>query len=143
MNKTHSLYLGEYLSARRHELGLSTHEVARRSGVNQAQVSRIEQGVARNPNPDTLVGIAKALELETADVWTAAGYSNAIDLPSPMPYLRAKYRDLPEAQLRALSRDVSDALRRQGIDPSGRPKPGEDETPEPSTHSSPKKGGQP
>lgn len=143
MKKPNHLSLGEYLAARRRELGLSTHEVARRSGVNQAQVSRIEQGVARNPNPDTLIGIAAALDLETADVWAAAGYSNATELPSPMPYLRAKYRDLPEAQLQTLSRDVSAALRRQGIDPTGRPAPGEDETPEPSTHSSPKKGGQP
>ena len=139
MNKSKSLSLGEYLSARRNELGLSTHEVARRSGVNQAQVSRIEQGL-QQPSPDTLVGMAKALDLETADVWAAAGYRDATELPNPVPYLRAKYRNLPESQLQALARDVARTLERHGIDATGRPEPSEDETPEQPSQT---KGGQP
>lgn len=120
--------LGQYLRNRRRELGLTTLEVATRSGINRAQVVRIENGTSASPNADSLKGLARALDLDLADVWAAAGYQEASQLPAPMLYLRAKYRDLPESALQTLSKEVARVLREHGLESTTRPAPGEDET---------------
>jgi transcriptional regulator with XRE-family HTH domain len=128
MNKnTQPTSLGAYLRQRRQSLGLSTQEVANRSGINRAQVVRIENGTSAQPGADTLKGLAAALDLDLSDIWAMAGYREAADLPTPMLYLRAKYRDLPESDLAALSRDVARILADHGLGGNGEPAPGEDE----------------
>ena len=130
MTKQSRPSLGTFLRERRQELGLSTHEVSRRSGINQASVVRIEQGNSAQPGPDTLRALAAALELDLSDVWAMAGYRHTADLPGPLPYLRAKYRDLSPEALQALSVDVAQVLTRHGIPTGAGPAPGEDELPD-------------
>ena len=129
---------------RRQELGLSAREVGRRSGLNGQTVLRIENGEFNRPDPAKLKAIAQVLEVTMTTVWDIIGYSGA-GLPEPLPYLRAKFRDLSPEDLAALSEDVALVLKAHGIETSGRPRPGEDEfDDEPGyTSSSPSKGGKP
>ena len=126
MNPARVKMLGNFFRDRREELGLSAREVGRRSGVNYQTVIRIENGEFDRPGPDKLKAMADSLDVTLNTVWEIIGYSDT-RLPEPMPYLRAKYRDLPSADLDALSLDVARVLRSHGIDGFGRPLPGEDE----------------
>jgi transcriptional regulator with XRE-family HTH domain len=128
MDHQHAVDLGRYLQRKREALGLSARQLARMSGMNYQTVLRIEQGEFATPGPDKLKALAHALGLDLTDVWSMAGYGFDTDLPAPMPYLRAKYRDLPANELAALSRDVARVLAAHGIDGNRRPAPGEDET---------------
>lgn len=143
MTDSRVIQLGNYLRHRREQLGWSARRLGRLSGLNYQTVTRIEQGEFDRPGPDKLKAMAEALDLDLTDVWAIIGYDTANELPAPLPYLRAKYRDLPEDDLDALSRDVARVLRAHGIDGGGRPVPGEDEFDDepPLTASSPSKGG--
>ncbi len=55
--------LARQLLERRKELGLTQLDVAKRSGLPQSEVSRIESGAA-NPTAQTLAVLAKALRAE-------------------------------------------------------------------------------
>jgi transcriptional regulator with XRE-family HTH domain len=48
---------------RRHELGLSQHDLARLTGTTQSAIARLESG-QRPPRIDTLLRIASALDAE-------------------------------------------------------------------------------
>lgn len=122
--------LGAYLRQRRVHLGLSARAVAADMGVTHATVVRFEQGAFGTPNPEKLGSLAEILGLNLADIYTMADYPLPTELPSPGPYLRAKYRDLSPSALTKLTREVSALLERHGLDPTFGPAPGEDETPE-------------
>lgn len=142
MDQEQARRLGDYFRQRRESLGLSQRRLAAISGLNQPTVVRIEDGQFLAPGPDKLKALASALDLNPTDVWSLAGYAFDTDLPSPLPFLRAKYRDLTDDQLDALTSDVASILERHGIDPYDRPAPGEDETgPSEKTKSTTKKGG--
>jgi transcriptional regulator with XRE-family HTH domain len=53
--------IAEQVSARRQELGLSQHELARLVGTTQSSIARLERG-GRPPRIDTLLRIADALQ---------------------------------------------------------------------------------
>ncbi len=142
--------LGQLFRSQREKLGFSSHQLARQSGMNQATIVRLEQGGFLNPDPEKLRLLTEALGLNLADVLTLAGYPVPTELPSPGLYLRAKYRDLSEAALRSLTKDVNRLLAEHGLDATGRPAPGEDEGPEaacspkpPTPRTRTKKGGTP
>ncbi len=130
MDEKQAIRLGAYLRSRRQALRMGTHRLYRLSGVPQPTIVRLEQGQTKKPEADKLRRLAVALGLDPADILSLAGYPIPTDLLTPTTYLRAKYRDLPADQLRALQADVATVLRRHGIDPSGGPLPGEDEEPE-------------
>jgi transcriptional regulator with XRE-family HTH domain len=131
--------LGSFLRKRRARLGLSSRDLAARSGIDQATIVRLEQGAFAEPRPETLRVVAEALRVSLADVFARAGYAAATDLPSFQPYLRTKYRDLPAEAVEQLERAFQRLAKRHGLDPAG-PAPGEDEQPEtPATKST--KGG--
>lgn len=134
------LTLGQYLRQERKRLGMSVDELVSRSGINRSHLFRIERD-QRTPKPTTLTRLATALDLDLADLSAVAGYPVASELPAPMLYLRAKYRDLPEADLAALTADVARVLAEHGLDGDSRPGPGEDEAGNAPTASSHSKGG--
>ena len=116
--------VGEMLAIARIALGISANELARRSGVNVSNVSRIETGQTAQPSPDTLRQLGDALGLDWADLFAAAGYEQPKTLPTIKPYLRSKYPDLPEAALQQIAKITS----KYGVDPNNTgPRPGEDE----------------
>lgn len=122
--------LGRFLRTRREALSLSTRQLAAVAGVPDSTIVRFEQGAYAAPSPDKLARLAEALDLNLADVYSLADYAVPANLPSPGPYLRTKYRDLPPAALAALSHDVARVLARHGITLGGGPVDGEDESPD-------------
>ncbi len=82
--------LSRLLRARRLELGQRLEDVAARAGVDSAGLSRAENG-KKIPAPETLAGLATALELPLADLYEAAGYPLPQELPTLRPYLRRAY----------------------------------------------------
>lgn len=71
------------LSGRRRVAGLRRDELARLAGISEPYLTRLEQGVDRNPSPQVLQALARALEL---DADTAAHfYSLAAPAPDATP----------------------------------------------------------
>ena len=121
-------HLGRLVRSRRKELGLSIRQLAERADMNFATVSRIEQGLFAAPGPDKLARIAEALGIELADIYAMADYAVPGDLPSFQPYLRHKYRDMPDQAVDDLNKAFERIVRKHGYDPNG-PQAGEDEAP--------------
>ncbi len=48
--------------------GLTQHELERRSGVYQCQISRIETGLVKNPRVETAAKLASALGCTVGDL---------------------------------------------------------------------------
>lgn len=103
--------LAKLLRASRKKLALSASEVARRSGVDTATVTRLEQAQVPSPKPETLRAIARALAIPTADLFAVADWLPKDELPSFRPYLRTKYRELPPAAVKEIE-DVFERLAR-------------------------------
>ena len=87
--------LGDYLREQRLRHGYSLRQMGRMVRLDFTYLGKLEQGLYQYPKPDHLRAIARALEVEPAEVMTLAGYEEAGDLPAMRPYLRAKYHDLP------------------------------------------------
>lgn len=129
--------LGDFLRSRREELGLTTRQLGAQAGVNDATIVRIERGEFAAPRPDKLSKLTEALGLRLADVFALAEYVAPSELPGFAPYLRSKYRGLPDGAVEELERYLDKLARRHGVALEG-PAPGEDEAPEQVTK---KKGG--
>ena len=63
----------DWLQKELHKRNWSHNELARRSGVAQAQVSRVIAG-KQGASPDLCIAIAKALELPRSEVFLARGW---------------------------------------------------------------------
>lgn len=116
--------LGDTLREARVAQGLSTREVARLAGVDQATVVRIENGTYMKLRPDRLARLASALGL-SADIFALANITPN-DLPSFRPYLRSKYGQLAEEDVASIERYAARIAKRRGVSLDG-PAPGEDE----------------
>jgi transcriptional regulator with XRE-family HTH domain len=70
-------------TGRRRVAGLRREELARRAGISEPYLTRLEQGVDRNPSPQVLRALVQALELD-AD---ASAYLFALAVPvlAPQP----------------------------------------------------------
>lgn len=126
MDSEQSNALAQLLKLTREKHGLSARELAKRSGITDSNVVRLEQGGIANPRPDTLKALADVLDLDLADVYSAAGYVQPKGLPSFAPYLRSRYADLPDSAKRELETSFTHIAEKYGYDAAG-PKPGEDE----------------
>jgi len=127
MDQKQARALGEYLRSARQAKGLSSRALARATGIDDATIVRIEQGAFGAPRPDKLRAIAEALDLPLSDVFALADYVVPAELPSFTPYLRAKYRELPESAVVEMEHYFAKLAARHGYLPEG-PAPGEDET---------------
>ncbi|OMD16255.1 helix-turn-helix domain-containing protein [Paenibacillus odorifer] len=65
--------LGEYISAKRNELGLSLRAAAEKAELSPSQLSKIERGVVKTPGEDTLKKIAYTLNEDPGDIMLLAG----------------------------------------------------------------------
>lgn len=130
MDEDQAKRLGALIRYRREAVGWSLRQLEERTSIDNSLLTRMEQGRILKPAPDNVRRIAEALDIPLADLYALADWAVPTELPSPGPYLRAKYRDLSESALRALTRDVDQLLARHGIDMTSGPAPGEDETPE-------------
>lgn len=124
MDPQQAKILGDYLRSHRQAAGLSIGQLSRAVGIDRAQITRLEQGTVASPKADLLARIAECIQVSVADLYGLAGYSTANDLPSFVPYLRAKYADLPAAAVDQMERYFRQVARKHGT--SG-PRDGEDE----------------
>lgn len=79
MLKKNTTELGRTISEAREKLGISQRELARKSNMDCAEVSRIESGKRLKPNILYLKGIAETLNLSLVKLMQLAGY-NDIDI---------------------------------------------------------------
>lgn len=128
MDKDQARRLGRHLRQARDALHLSSRGLAARTGLTDATIVRIELGEFAAPSPDKLARMANALGLPLEDVYALADYAAPRQLPSLSPYLRTKYRDLPDEAAEQIAAYAQRLAKRHGVDLTG-PAPGEDETP--------------
>lgn len=67
--------LGEYLIKARKERGYSQRDLAEKSRVSPAEISRVESGKRLNPAPAVLKALAEALVLDYGALLEMAGYA--------------------------------------------------------------------
>ncbi|EGQ26746.1 XRE family transcriptional regulator [Sporosarcina newyorkensis 2681] len=65
---------GEYLKKLREERSISQRALAEKSGISNAEISRIETGNRQNPSPDVLRQLAPVLEVPYEVLMEKAGY---------------------------------------------------------------------
>jgi transcriptional regulator with XRE-family HTH domain len=102
MNQERAKRLGQFLRARREELGLSARHLARAVGVRDSTIMRLERGAYAAPAADKLARIAGQLGLELADVFALAEYAVPNSFPSLPHYLKLKYPKLEAAAINEL-----------------------------------------
>lgn len=99
MTPEQTVKLINLLKDTREKLNLSVNEVARQANVDPGTVWRIEQGMIAKPRMESLVAIARVLDINTVDLFTTVGWLTKDDLPSLNTYLRTKFGDLSDAAI--------------------------------------------
>lgn len=87
--------LGDYLKRVRTDLGLSMHEVARRSTLTPSYISKIENGATfQTISAHGLIEFSKCYNMPVLVILEKAGFipESEDDLPGLAPYLRLKYK---------------------------------------------------
>jgi transcriptional regulator with XRE-family HTH domain len=115
MKSDQATELGHMLKARREELGLSTHKLAKLAEIDQATVVRFEAGTILAPRPDKLSRVAQALGLSGADVYALADYLVPTDLPSLKPYLNTKYGRLLDEDISKIEELAARLAKKRGF----------------------------
>jgi len=95
--------VGKYVRQLRRQHGFGIRQLAAAAKVDYSWLSKLERDKYDSPDPRSLYRVARALDIETADLYLAAGYGDGSRLPGFTGYLRAKYQ-LPDdavAQLQA------------------------------------------
>lgn len=119
--------LGSYLQKAREAKDMSAAKLGRLTDMSTSSITRIESGEFKSPGADKLARIAGVLDLDVADVYAMADYSRP-GLPQLKPYLRTKYRDLPDEALEKIERYTARIAKQHGVALDG-PVAGEDEAP--------------
>ena len=88
MTNSH-MTLGQLIRHRRETLDLSLRQLGQLIGTTDTTVMRIESGEIKSPRGEVLRALAEALELPSADLFSAAGYTIPSELPSFRPYLQS------------------------------------------------------
>ncbi len=104
--------LEQLIRETREERGLSIRKLAELAGLHHSFVSKLEAGHYDNVSPETLMALAKAMDVSPADYFTLAGFQIPDSLPSFGPYLRSRYGEqLTPADREALTH-MFDVFRR-------------------------------
>lgn len=69
-----ALELGKYIKEKREKLGYSTNHIEIHTGINKADLSRIENGKKKKINPLYLKELAKILKLNQIELFNLAGF---------------------------------------------------------------------
>lgn len=87
--------LGDYLKRIRLDLGLSMHEVARRTSLTPSFISKLESGaVFQSVNAQALIEFSKCYSIPVETILERAGFlpPKEDELPGLGTYLRLKYK---------------------------------------------------
>lgn len=74
LNEEEAIKLGTYLKNRREKLGYSTNYIEMYTGINKADISRIENGKKKKINPLYLKELANILKLNQIELFNIAGF---------------------------------------------------------------------
>lgn len=99
--------LGRLVELARRQKGLSMPELAKRADIDLAEAVAIETNATGGPQPRTLYGLAKALDLPAAGVMELAGLVQRRDNRLAVAAVRFAAKAEPTAKL---SREERDAL---------------------------------
>ncbi|WP_369044673.1 helix-turn-helix domain-containing protein [Sinomonas sp. P10A9] len=119
--------LADAIRSQREKLGLSASEVARQAGVAKGTITRLELGQISNPRMDNLRAIADVLDIPLTELLAESSLLRDSDLPALAPYLRTKFKDMPEGALKEIDDHFKEVAKRHGIHLNNGPAPGEDE----------------
>ncbi|GAB3275735.1 hypothetical protein GCM10027449_14790 [Sinomonas notoginsengisoli] len=119
--------LAKAIRNQREKLGLSASEVARQAGVAKGTVTRLELGQIGSPRMDNLRAIADVLKVSLTELLADSSLLRESDLPALAPYLRTKFKDMPEGALKEIDDHFREVAKRHGIHLNNGPAPGEDE----------------
>jgi transcriptional regulator with XRE-family HTH domain len=106
---------GAYIRSRRESFGLSQTQLARLIETRDSTINRLEAGSISAPRPDKLTRIADCLQLNLADVFAMVGYAVPRQLPSWLPYLRAKYPKLPQEAIEEIESHMRSVAQIHGV----------------------------
>lgn len=111
--------VGDTLRRRRVELGWTMRTLEEASGVDDAVISRIENGEIAQPRLDKITRMATALGLDPMTVIAEAN-DVTVSQPSLDAYLTARYPGLPDTAVQRIERYVERVLRDYNINPHQR-----------------------
>jgi transcriptional regulator with XRE-family HTH domain len=117
--------LGKILAEARHDKQLSARELAESIGVHHTTITMLERAAIDQPKAEKLTKLARALDLDSNDLLTLAGYNPSDKLPDFAVYLRTT-TGLPDQAIDELAGHFQYLKSKYGADGS-RPKLGEDE----------------
>lgn len=63
------MYLNERLKELRSEKGITQEQLSNASGVGRITICRLETGELQNPKYDTIISLAKALDVPAAELF--------------------------------------------------------------------------
>ena len=66
---------GQYLKKIRKDRNMSVNQLATYSGISNAQISRIENGLRNAPKPETIKKLSQALKVDYQEMMQVAGYT--------------------------------------------------------------------
>ncbi len=89
--------LGQYLAASRQAAGLTVRQLAQLSGIPRTTISRLENNAVDQPRAESLLKLARVLELNDADLLLCAGLTVPRSHASLDTMLRTSYGLPPEA----------------------------------------------
>lgn len=70
-----NIELSTLIKTAREKKGISQRELSRRAGINNAEISRIENGKRVKPNLFVLNGLSRELKINFIDLMKKANYS--------------------------------------------------------------------
>jgi transcriptional regulator with XRE-family HTH domain len=106
---------GAYVRNRRESFGISQTQLARLVETRDSTINRLEAGAISAPRPDKLTRIADYLNLDLADVFAMVGYAVPRQLPNCLPYLRAKFPELPQEAINEIEIHLRVVAQRHGV----------------------------
>ncbi|WP_198152974.1 helix-turn-helix transcriptional regulator [Pseudofrankia sp. DC12] len=108
--------LGAFIRQARLARQLSGAQLARRAGVHPSNISRIESGETASPTPGLLQRLARALDVDQADLLAYLGLTVPRATPPLRTYLRTTYPALPDEALREAEDAVVQIAERYEVD---------------------------
>jgi hypothetical protein len=75
----------------------------------------LEHGDILAPQPDTLKALAAALNVPVTDLFTVADWLPKNELPTFIPYMRSKYKELPEEAVEEMERFFARLAKKHGV----------------------------
>ena len=103
--------LAEFVDLKMKEKGLTRLELERRSGVTDSHIGAVLSGKTQNPSLNTLLALAKGLDVHPIEVFkAAAGVEEPEDTWTPQSLVRAiqKMLNLKPAKMKALKKLLED-----------------------------------